>query len=417
MTVEHDVQFRVDLENDAFAEAVPHETFRWLRANAPVYWYDWPLGQGYWCITKYRDIVEVSRDHATFSSEIGGANLEDLDEEQRRIRQSMLETDPPQHTRLRALVNRDFTPRMLNPYEPFLRELARRFIDEARGEREFDFVTMLAKPFPINVLVRLLGAPPEDTDRLIELSDRLIGNTDPELADVLLDSPESEKYRLLPFRSPAAAELFQYGHDLSSQRRTEPRDDIVSKLVRAEVDGDRLSQREFDTMFLLLVVAGNETTRAALAQGIHAFTENPRALADLRNDLSLSKTAADEILRWASPVLHFRRTATCDTEIRGQAIRAGDKVVTWYVSGNRDEEVFDKPFTFDIRRTPNDHLAFGRGGPHFCLGANLARLEIRIMLEELLPVLRSVELNGAPERMRSNFTNAYKRLPIRVTWA
>lgn len=417
MTADGAATFQVDLENDAFAESVPHETFKWLRTHAPVYWYDWPLGQGYWCITKYRDIVDVSRDHATFSSEIGGANLEDLDEEQRRVRQSMLETDPPQHTRLRALVNRDFTPRMLNPYEPFLRELARRFIAEAQEQREFDFVTMLAKPFPINVLVRLLGAPPEDTNHLIELSDRLIGNTDPELADVLLDSPESEQYRLLPFRSPAAVELFQYGHDLSEERRARPQDDIVSKLVQSEVDGDRLSQREFDTMFLLLVVAGNETTRAALAHAMHALIERPEALHELQNDPSLAKTATDEILRWASPVLHFRRTATRDVDLRGQHIRAGDKVVTWYVSGNRDEEVFERPFTFDIRRKANDHLAFGRGGPHFCLGANLARMEIRIMLEELLPKLRSIELNGTPERMRSNFTNAYKRLPIRVAWA
>jgi cytochrome P450 len=417
MIADRGVEFEVDLENDAFAAAVPHETFRLLRAHAPVYWYDWPLGQGYWCITRYRDIVEVSRDHATFSSERGGANLEDLDEEQRRVRQSMLETDPPQHTRLRSLVNRDFTPRALNPYEPFLRALARRFISEAQEAEEFDFVTMLAKPFPINVLVRLLGAPPEDTNHLIELSDRLIGNTDPELADVLLESPESEQYRLLPFRSPAAVELFHYGHNLSLQRRAEPRDDIVSKLVNSEVDGDRLSEREFDTMFLLLVVAGNETTRAAIAHAMHTLIELPDVMRELQRDLSLCKTATDEILRWATPVLHFRRTATRDLELRGRHIRAGDKVVMWYISGNRDEEVFDQPFTFDIRRKANDHLAFGRGGPHFCLGANLARMEIRIMLEELLPKLGSIALNGTPERMRSNFTNAYKRLPVRVRWA
>lgn len=417
MTVQSSVDFDVHLENDDFARAVPHETFRLLREHAPVYRYDWPLGESYWCITKYADIVRVSRDHELFSSEVGGANLEDLDEEQLRIRQSMLETDPPQHTRQRALVNRDFTPRALNPYEPFLRDLARGFINDAREHEEFDFVTLLAKPFPINVLVRLLGAPPADTNHLIELSDRLIGNTDPELADVLLDSPESEEYRLLPFRSPAALELFQYGHDLAGKRRQEAQDDIVSKLVHSEIDGDRLSEREFDTMFLLLVVAGNETTRAAIAHAMHALIERPDVLRELQDDPSLIKTATDEILRWGSPVLHFRRTATQDTEIRGQRIAAGDKVVLWYVSGNRDEERFPDPFTFDIRRKPNDHLAFGRGGPHFCLGANLARLEIRIMLEELLPLIRSAELNGVPERMRSNFTNAYKRLPVCMTWA
>ena len=193
-----------------------------------------------------------------------------------------------------------------------------------------------------------------------------------------------------------------------------PTDDIVSKLVHAEIDGERLTPREFDVMFLLLVVAGNETTRQAIAHGMLALMEHPEELRRLRDDPSLMPTAVDEIIRWATPVLHFRRTATCDVELRGQTIREGDKVVTWYISANRDELVFDDPYRFDVGRRPNDHVSFGRGGPHFCLGAHLAKLEVKVMFEELLPRLQSIEPAGPPERIRTNFTNAFRAMPVRV---
>lgn len=404
----------VSLENDDFAERVPHETFALLRREAPVWWYDWPLGQGYWCVTKHADVVTVSRDTKTFTSE-QGANLEDLDEEQRVARQSMLETDPPRHTRLRGLVGPPFTPRAIKAYELVLRELTGEVLDRALPLREFDFIEEVAKQLPIRVLARLLGAPDEDTDRLIDWGDRMIGNTDPELADVLHDSPESEEYRMLPFRSPAALELFEYAHSIAAERRRAPAEDLVSKLVHAEIDGERLSEREFDTMFLLLVVAGNETTRQAIAHGMLALTEHRDQWRRLVDDPELVwATGADEILRWSSPVLHFRRTATRDVELGGQTIRVGDKVVIWYVSANFDEEVFEDPLRFDVGRRPNPNVTFGGGGPHYCLGAHLARLEVQVMFDALLPRLAELELTAPPERMRTNFTNALKRMPVRV---
>jgi cytochrome P450 len=404
----------VSLENDVFSERFPHETFALLRREAPVWWYDWPLGRGYWCVTKHADVVAVSRDTKAFIS-AHGANLEDLDEEQRVARQSMLETDPPRHTRLRGLVGPPFTPRAVKAYELALRELTQDVLDRALPLGEFDFVEEIAKQLPIRVLARLLGAPEDDNDRLIDWGDRMIGNTDPELTDVLHDSPESDRYRMLPFRSPAALELFEYGHRLAAERRREPTDDLVSKLVHAEIEGERLTEREFDTMFLLLVVAGNETTRQAIAHGMLALVEHPDEWRRLREDPELLwVSGADEILRWSSPVLHFRRTATRDVDLRGQAIRAGDKVVIWYGSANFDEEVFADPLRFDVGRKPNPHVTFGGGGPHYCLGAHLAKLEVQVMFAMLLPRLASLELAGPPERMRTNFTNALKRMPVRV---
>ncbi len=410
------MQHVIDLDNDVFAERVPHETFTLLRREAPVYWYSWRHGRGFWCITRHADIVAVHRDTATFSSEIGATALEDLEPDQIEARKSMLDTDPPRHTRLRSLVNKEFTPRALAGYELLLREMARDVISRAQRHTEFDFIDEIAAVLPIQVLARLLGVSPADTPQLIEWSDRLIANTDPDYADVLLDSPESAKYRLLPFRSPASLEVFAYGHRVAAERRAHPTDDLVSKLVHAEIDGDRLTEREFDTMFLLLVVAGNETTRQAIAHGMQALIEHPEQLARLRADPAFMRTAVEEVLRWSTPVLHFRRTATRNVEMHGQSIRAGDKVVTWYISGNRDEAVFDEPFRFDVGRWPNEQLSFGKGGPHMCLGASLARMEIRIMFEELLPRLAAIQLAGRPVRVRSNFTNALKKMPVRVTW-
>jgi cytochrome P450 len=404
----------IDFENDAFTDEVPYAMFDWLRQNDPVRWYDWPHGKGYWAITRHDDLVAVHKDTKTFSSETGATALEDLAPDAIEARKSMIDTDPPRHTRLRALVNREFTPRAVAAYENLLRELTRVILDEALPLGEFDFVEHVAAPLPIQVLCRILGVPPEDNLLLIDWGDRMIGSTDPAMSDMSYEHPDSDAYRLLPFRSPAAVELWRYGHGIAEQRRTEPEDDIVSKLVHAEIDGERLTAREFDVMFLLLVVAGNETTRQAIAHGMLALMEHPEELSRLRDDPSLMPTAVDEIIRWATPVLHFRRTATCDVELRGQTIREGDKVVTWYISANRDELVFDDPYRFDVGRRPNDHVSFGRGGPHFCLGAHLAKLEVKVMFEELLPRLQSIEPAGPPERIRTNFTNAFRAMPVRV---
>jgi cytochrome P450 len=408
----------VYLDNDAFAERVPHETFKLLRDEAPVHWYDWEHGKGFWCITRYDDVVAVMKDWRTFSSETGATALEDLDPDQIEARKSMLDTDPPKHSSLRAIVNKGFTPRAVAAYEDLLRTLTRRILDESLPKGEFDFVEEVAKQLPIQVLCRILGVPLADDEQLIEWGDKMIGNTDPDLGGLHPASPESAKYRLYPFRSPFAMEVFNYGHRIAAERRTDPRDDLVSKLVMWEdEDGNRLTEREFDTMFLLLVVAGNETTRQSIAHGMQVLMENPGVMDRLRDEPALMATATEEIMRWASPVIHFRRTATTDVEMHGVQIREGDKVVVWLISGNYDERQFPDPLTFDVTRKPNNHITFGRGGPHFCLGAHLAKLETRIMFEELLPRVKTVEPTGPARRMHSNFTNAYKSMPVRVTTA
>ena len=408
----------VRLDNDAFAERVPYETFALMRREAPVHWYDWEWGKGFWCITRWDDIVAVLKDWRTFSSETGATALEDLDDDQIEARKSMLDTDPPEHTRLRAIVNKGFTPRAVAAYEDLLRELTRVILDRALPKGEFDFIEEIAKVLPIRVLCEILGVPQEDNGSLIEWGDKMIANTDPDMGGLHPGSPESAEYRLLPFRSPAALEVFEYGHRIAAERRKHPKDDLISKLVTWEdEDGRRLTEREFDTMFLLLVVAGNETTRQAIAHGPLGLMEHPGEMARLRDDPGLMRTAADEILRWSSPVIHFRRTATADTEIRGAPIAAGDKVVVWLTSGNFDELQFEEPLRFDLQRRPNPHVAFGRGGPHFCLGAHLAKLEVKVMFEELLPRLGSIELTGPARRIESNFTNALRTMPVRVAQA
>jgi cytochrome P450 len=408
----------IHLDNDAFAERVPHETFALLRDEAPLHWYDWEHGKGFWSITRYDDIVAVMKDWRSFSSETGATALEDLDPDQIDARKSMLDTDPPKHSSLRAIVNKGFTPRAVAAYEDLLRELTDRILDEALPLGEFDFIEKVAKQLPIQVLCRILGVPLSDDERLIEWGDKMIGNTDPDMGGLHPASPESAKYRLYPFRSPYAMEVFRYGHQIAAVRRDNPKDDLVSKLVTWEDEqGRRLTEQEFDTMFLLLVVAGNETTRQSIAHGMQAMIYRPEVMQQLRDEPALLTSAVDEIMRWASPVIHFRRTATCDVELHGTRIAAGDKVVVWLISGNFDERQFPDPLSFDIRRSPNNHITFGRGGPHFCLGAHLAKLETRILFERLLPRVTTVAATAPARRVESNFTNAYKAMPVRVSGA
>ena len=404
---------------DLFEAGPPWETFDQLRAQDPVHWdvEDAP-NHGFWSITRYSDIVNVLRDSATFSSEVGAANLEELDSEQLEVRKSMLETDGDRHRALRKMMQGEFTPKGVAGYETFLRGLTASTLDAALPKGEFDFVKEVSADFPIRVLARMLGVPDEDTGQLIEWGNRMVGNTDPEHADVLLGSEESEEYRLLPFRSPAALEVFEYGRNLRDARLGKDGVDLVSKLVNAvPIDGKALDDRDFRNYFLLLVVAGNETTRHAISHTMNALIDFPETIALLQERPDLIPWAVEEFLRWGSPVYHFRRTATKDVEMHGKQMKAGDKVVVWFASGNRDSDVFPDPYRFDVQRTPNEHMTFGRGGPHLCLGNALARLEIQIMFETLLPRISKVERVGAPERLRSNFVNGIKRFPVKVTLA
>lgn len=401
---------------DLFEQAPPWELFDELRATAPVHWDEEEApNHGFWSLTGYHDIVRVLRDTETFSSEKGTVNLEELDADQIEARKSMLETDGVRHRALRRLMQGEFTPKAVAGYETFLRGLTATTLDQAFALGEFDFVAEVAADFPIRVLARMLDVPDADIHKLIDWGNRMVGNTDPEHADVLADSEESEEYRLLPFRSPAAQEVFDYGLALADRRRGRNGVDLVSRLVNQEpMDGIPLSERDFNSYFLLLVVAGNETTRHTITHSMNYLMQNPDQLELLQERPELIPWAVEEFLRLASPVYHFRRTATRDTEIRGQAIKEGDKVVTWFAAGNRDPEVFDDPYRMDVTRNPNEHMAFGRGGPHMCMGNALARLEIKIMFEDLLPRITSVQQMGDVSRLRSNFINGIKRFPVQV---
>ena len=388
-----------------------------LRENEPLHWNDEAApNHGFWSVTRHADIVSVTRDEESFSSEVGGANLEELDEEQVEVRKSMLETDGARHWALRRLLQNQFTPRGLAGYEVFLRGLTRTTVDKALAKGDFDFVKEVSADFPIQVLAQMLGVPKERTDQLIEWGNRMVGNSDPDYADVLADSEESEEFRLLPFRSPAALEVFEYGFQLAAERKGGDGIDLVSTLVnQMPEDGVPMSDRDFRNYFLLIVIAGNETTRHAISHTMKALIDNPDQLALLQAEPELIPGAVEEFLRWASPVYHFRRTATRDVEMHGRTIREGDKVVAWFASGNRDPRVFDDPYQFDVTRTRVDHVTFGKGGPHFCLGNQLARLEIRLMFEELIPRIPSgMELTGDVKLVRSNFVNGIKKFPVSV---
>jgi cytochrome P450 len=405
----------VDLTDlDRWSAGVPHEWFALLRSEAPVFWQDERRGRGFWSLTRYDDILAASKDWETFSSERGGTSLMDLTPEQVQSRMSMLDSDPPRHKRLRSIVNKAFMLRVVNAYEGRIRALFREVLDAAFAEREFDFMDAVAVELPMRILCELMGVPLEDRRHLVELGNRMLGNTDPDHAgEFVAGETDLSDYAHLPFSSPAAPEMFTYANALAAQRRRAPRDDLTTRLLEAEIDGDRLSEHEFDLFFLLLVTAGNETTRHAMSNGLLALLEHPAERERLIAKSALIPSGVEEMLRWAPSLLHFRRTATRDVELRGQTIRAGDKVALWYVSGNRDEDQFPDAGRFDVGRTPNRHLAFGLGGPHFCLGAHLARLELRVWLEEMLPVLDRLELAGEVQRLRSNFFHGVKSLPVR----
>lgn len=404
---------------DLFEFGDPFRAFDELRASTPIHWDDEEApNHGFWSLTRYHDIVSVLRDTESFSSERGTVNLEELDDEQIEARKSMLETDGIRHRSLRRLMQGEFTPRAVAGYETFLRGLTASTLDAAFAKGEFDFVKEVAADFPIRVLAKMLDVPDADIYKLIDWGNRMVGNDDPEHSDVLASSEESEKYRLLPFRSPAALEVFAYGRALADERRGSDRTDLVSRLAnQVPEDGIPLSDRDFNSYFLLLVVAGNETTRHTITHSMNYLMQNPDQLALLQERPELIPWAVEEFLRLASPVYHFRRTATRDTEVNGQAIRQGDKVVTWFAAGNRDPEVFTNPYEMDVTRSPNEHMSFGRGGPHMCLGNSLARLEIRIMFESLLPRITRMTATGEADKLRSNFVNGIKRFPVRVELA
>ncbi|MBU6328486.1 MAG: cytochrome P450 [Acidobacteria bacterium] len=396
------------LDLDRFQRLEHYEMFDRLRAEAPVSWHDHPTAQGFWNVVQHQDLVTVNRDTATYSSETGGISILTPDEfpgegngtDPRGL--MMLYMDPPKHTRYRLLVNKGFTPRMISLIEKYLEHRAILIVDNIIERGSCDFVVDLASELPLQAIAEIMGVPQEDRMMLFDWSNRMIGIDDPEYADA--DG------------AAASAELFMYVNELAKQRGVDPRDDIVTKLINAEVEGDRLSEFEFDMFMMLLTVAGNETTRNTTSWGMWALMQNPDQYAALTGDIDGKlDRAIEEILRWATPVYHFRRTTTVDTEIHGQEIKAGEKVVMWHISANRDEKVFEDPYRFDIDRFPNEHIAFGGGGQHFCLGANLARMELKLIFREIMERIPDMRLAGDVEMLRSNFIGGVKHMPVSFT--
>ena len=389
---------------DTFVAAIPYELFSRLRREEPVAWSADHAGGGFWSITRHADVVAVTRDVGTFSSAKGGTFLDELPDEQ-LVEQRLLlvNMDPPAHSRYRTLVAAAFAPKSVAKMEQAVRQRVESLVNQAVGLGHIDFVTDVAARLPLEVICDLMGISPADHALMLAWSNRLMASDDPELNVTPADVVE------------AGAEAVGYFCGLAEERRRRPGGDLISTLVTAEVGGERLSELELGLFCILLLVGGNETTRNTIAHGILALAQHPEQRRRLREDPALLPVAVDELLRYSSALLQFRRTATRDTKIGSQRIAEGDRVVLWYPSANRDESVFEAPDAFDITRNPNPHLAFGGGGPHVCLGAHLARLQLRILFEALCREVQSIDLAGPPIRLRSNFLNGIKHLPLHLT--
>jgi cytochrome P450 len=398
MTVD---QMTIDLLSPAsFADGQPHEQFRWLRDHAPVYRHPEPDGPGFWAVTRYDDVREVGRDPDNFSS-VPGIMIPDLVGLDFGEHQMMIMSDPPRHTRLRRVVNTQFTPRAAERLRVRIDELARQIIDAVIERGECDAVTDIAGEMPSYVIAELLGIPLDDGRRLYDLTETIHA------------APES-----VPEGAGLGAviEMFNYARQVAEDKRAHPADDLATRILQAEVDGERLDDVDFNLFFLLLIDAGGDTTRNLVGGGLLALFDHPDERRRLQDDLDVMlPSAVDEMLRWVSPVIYMRRTATRRCEVAGTPIEEGDKVVMYYGSANRDERAFVDPDRFDVGRTPNEHIAFGGGGPHFCLGSHIARVEIQAMLRELLTRMPDVAPAGPAEWLASNFISGPKHLPVRFT--
>ena len=413
------------LDLDRWArDGAPHEWFARLRSEAPVWRHPSPSGPGFWVVSTYDDVAALGRcphvlsssgDNGGVSGLGPGDELQDAqDQVAARLPPGMnvfgaetamlLTLDPPEHTTYRKIVNKGFTPRRVAILEDRIRGLAKTLLDDVRPGEPFDFTTDVSMPLPMRVIGEMIGAPVETHDDLQRWSNEAVAGTDPEYAADLSDMPQLF----------AAMSLFQSFQGIRDAREAEPADDLTTVLLHAEVDGESLSPTRFKMFLFLLALAGNETTRNAISHGVLALAEHPEQWRRLRDDPSLVPSAVEEIVRWASPVLYFRRNAVAPMDVAGVTIEPGDVVSLWYVSANRDEAHFDDPASFDVGRTPNEHIAFGGGGPHFCLGASLARLEVRVVLEELLARYETIERAGPVSRLRSNFIHGIKHLPVRM---
>lgn len=404
----------VDLSDPGlYSNGIPQDSFAELRAKPGLAWN--PMDSaGFWAVTRHADVVEVSRDPQTYSSAVGHIQLYDIDPDALDARASMIDLDPPLHTRLRRLVSSAFTPRHIQDYQDAIRRRTRLLLDNYVERGGGDWVKAIAAPIPIAAICDIMGVPAEDHDYMIELSDHLVAGTSNQPLDPTAYGNTTD-LRLLPFDSPAAHGIFEYARELGEKRRREPGDDLITKLIQAEVDGERLTDAEFTNFFRLMIFAGNETTRSAMAHLALHLAQFPAEFDRLRADRGLLNTAAEEVIRYSSPILYFRRTATRDAVLSETSINEGDKVVMWYASANFDERTFHDPLRFDVGRPLQPaNVAFGGGGAHFCLGASLARLELAVLIDELVERNLRVGVVGEPTFVRSNFVNGIEHIELRL---
>ena len=402
------------LDLDQYVRGDHHAMFRRMREEAPVSWHEDPNSRapGFWNVVRHGDLTHVNRDTTLFSSQMEGSLMHDQPQPSGfDSRGSLLiDTDPPLHTRYRRLINKGFTPRMVGLLEQYLQHRAEIIVDNVIEKGECDFVTELAMELPLQAIAEIMGVPQGDRRLLFDWTNTMIGAQDPEYT---ADGEVSD----MPEATAAATELYIYSEQLREQRRNDPKDDIVTKLLNAEIEGDKLSDDEFGMFMLLLSVAGNETTRNATSHGMHGLSSTPGQWDLLKSNLpELIPNALDEMVRWGSPVLHFRRQSSAPTELGGVEIDADEKIVMWHVSANRDETVFEDPDTFNIERhNAHDQIGFGGGGAHYCLGANLAKAELRIIFTEIATRMPDIKVVGEPERLRSNFIQGIKHMPVSFT--
>ncbi|HVZ01643.1 MAG TPA: cytochrome P450 [Dongiaceae bacterium] len=401
--------------HDTFLHGAPHNTFARMRREDPMAWCEYKGGKGFWSVTRHHDILELNRNYELLSS-ARGIRMEDQTYEEYLARRTFQETDPPEHSRTRVLVAKAFSKPVVALFEAQIRKLCDDILDAALAKGRFDATKDIARQLPMRMLGQILGTPDSDLDWLVEKGDQLIANTDPEFTAHVLDKADTEAYRLMPFRSPAGADLYAYAKELMAdkQKRGDTKG-VLHLILQPDSHGNVISELEFRNFFCLLVAAGNDTTRYSIAASLFALANRPQLMDQLRGGGdAIWETAPDEFIRWASPTMHFRRTATRGFELHGKTVREGDKVVLWFISGNRDEEAFANPFELDLTRTPNRHVAFGQGGPHVCLGMWLARLEVKILLQEFVKRVKRIDQDGAHEFLRSNFIGGIKRLPVSV---
>ncbi|MDF1726772.1 MAG: cytochrome P450 [Sulfitobacter sp.] len=401
--------------HDTFVTGAPHNTFKRLRDTDPVHWTEWSGGKGFWSITRHADILEMNRNTKVFSSE-HGIRMEDQSPEEVIARRTFQEIDPPEHMKTRIKLARAFSKGVIEEFNQDIRELCVEILDEVLPEGEFDATKRIARVLPMRMLGRIIGTPDEDLPWLVEKGDALIANTDPEFTAHVLDQMTTDEFRMMPFNSPAGAELYAYAKEMMEKKAAAgDTSGVLHMIMQPGPDGAVISESDFRNFFCLLVAAGNDTTRYSIAAGIQAMCHQPELLGQMQEGGDIWDTAPDEIIRWATPALYFRRTAMEDHEMHGKTIRAGDKVLYWFSSANRDEAVFDEPFRVKLDRTPNKHLSFGQGGPHICLGMWLARLEVRILFQELSKRISAIEATAPHQFLRSNFVGGIKSLPVRVT--